>query len=84
MPSSTGFGSQYLDGVWGRLICRQPYPYHDSVERLLSGSIKDIKGPPALQGMRIEPLTSDFRGKGDNHLSNLAGFYKLYFKYKTK
>ena len=73
MPSSTGFGSQYLDDVWGRLRCRQPYPYRDGVERLLPVSIKDRKGPPALQGMRIEPLTSDSRGKSDNHLSNLAG-----------
>ena len=41
----------------GGLICRQPYPYHDGVERLLPGSIKDRKGPPALQDMGIEPLT---------------------------
>ncbi|GJY25219.1 reverse transcriptase domain-containing protein [Tanacetum coccineum] len=41
------------------------YWYHVLGREVASDSTKGRKGPPALQGVRIEPLTSVFRGKGD-------------------
>ncbi|GKB38616.1 tetratricopeptide-like helical domain, zinc-finger domain protein [Tanacetum coccineum] len=59
--------------LWGRLRCRQP---PTKGREAASGSTKGRKGPPAMQGVRIEPLTYVFQRQSRDKLDDRLFAYK--------